>query len=261
MLASCRASSRILRCHGALQSSRFPAKPWSHRGLSSLSDFKDADADGDGKISLEEFQAWQRKQKPTIQVAQDMPREYWEMSNEVLLLMAARGNEGAQRERMVREVMSKTPCSWDEAQPIVEDIKKTALTGSGVFEVPYYTNLALGLLSGAICLPLIFHLPTVEWFNEKFVTSDEPPEKDLETSLEVSIWAWNWMEPLIGTASFVLLVCQFSRAQMLNIGLRPYGRRVFDLQVTRLQQKYPQFNGNIIEDFLVGALQKQSVMY
>lgn len=45
-------------------------------------------------ISYEEFRTWKRKNKPTIEEAKAMPREYWQMSNEVLLLMAARGNEG-----------------------------------------------------------------------------------------------------------------------------------------------------------------------
>lgn len=128
---------------------------------------------------------------------------------------------------------------------------------SGAYEMPYYTNLIVGLISGVICIPLIFSLSWAEWFNREFVTADEPPEKDLETPLEVGMWSWSWMEPIIGTASFILLVCQFSRAQMINLHIRPYGKRVFDLQVSRLQRKYPKLHGNIVEDYLSGALKNK----
>jgi hypothetical protein len=36
-------------------------------------------------------------------------------------------------------------------------------------------------------IPMIFHLDTVMWFNELYVTSDVPEAKDLETPLEVRI--------------------------------------------------------------------------
>jgi hypothetical protein len=39
--------------------------------------------------------------------------------------------------------------------------------------------------AGCISIPMVFHLPTVEYFNEHFVTADHPPLKELETSLEV----------------------------------------------------------------------------
>ena len=50
------------------------------------------------------------------------------------------------------------------------------------------------------------------WFNERYVTADVPPEKDLETWLEVGSWTWNWMEPPLGTISFVLLCVQVHKA-------------------------------------------------
>ena len=39
-------------------------------------------------------------------------------------------------------------------------------------------------------------------------------EKDLETWLEVGAWTWNWMEPPLGTITFVLLCMQLSRSHM-----------------------------------------------
>ena len=51
---------------------------------------------------------------------------------------------------------------------------------------------------------------------------DVPETKDLETPLEVGSWAWNWMEPPLGQISFFLLCLQYARAQMQNLGYKPY---------------------------------------
>jgi len=41
---------------------------------------------------------------------------------------------------------------------------------------------------------------------------------------EVGTWTWTWMEPMIGTASFVLLSFQLIRSHMQRIDLKPFGR-------------------------------------
>ena len=60
--------------------------------------------------------------------------------------------------------------------------------------LPYKVGIFSASMLGLVSLPMVFHLPTVEWFNEWAVTTDVPALRDLETPLEVSIWAWNWME-------------------------------------------------------------------
>jgi hypothetical protein len=55
-----------------------------------------------------------------------------------------------------------------------------------------------------------------------FLSVDVPEAKDLETPLEVGTFAWNWMEPPLGQASFFLLCMQYARAQMQNLGIKPY---------------------------------------
>ena len=54
------------------------------------------------------------------------------------------------------------------------------------------------------------------------VCADVPEAKDLETWLEVGGFAWNWMEPPLGTISFVLLCMQFARSQLQNLGIFIY---------------------------------------
>jgi len=74
--------------------------------------------------------------------------------------------------------------------------------------------------AGVLSFPLIFHLDSVLMFNDLFVTTDVPDDKDLETPLEVGSWAWNWMEPPLGQISFFLLCMQYARAQLENLGAK-----------------------------------------
>jgi hypothetical protein len=94
--------------------------------------------------------------------------------------------------------------------------------GMFLVTLPYKLAIATAVGAGFISVPMIFHLDTVMWFNEFYVTSDVPEPKDLETPLEVGSWAWNWMEPPLGQISFFLLCMQFARAQMENLGLKPF---------------------------------------
>ena len=73
-----------------------------------------------------------------------------------------------------------------------------------------------------VSFPLVFHEATMTWFNHHFVTAELPPPEDMETWLEVGSASWGWMEPVLGQISFFLLCMQFARAQIQNLGIRPY---------------------------------------
>ena len=81
------------------------------------------------------------------------------------------------------------------------------------------------------------------------VTTEIPPDEDLETWLEVGAWSWNWMEPWTGTISFQLLALQFMRLQMLNVGYRPYTGWVIGARQRRLTQMYPEYAGRELEQY------------
>jgi len=87
------------------------------------------------------------------------------------------------------------------------------------------------------------------WFNEHFVTTSIPENEDLETMLEVGSWAWNWMEPPLGTLSFLLLALQFSRAQMHNLGIRPYTLALKKRRGRALAGAFPRYSPKILKDF------------
>eukprot|EP01052_Picozoa_sp_SAG31_P028159 SAG31_NODE_2694_length_5235_cov_3.558995_4_plen_101_part_00 len=92
------------------------------------------------------------------------------------------------------------------------------------------------------------------WFNENYVTSDVPPDSDLETMWEVGTWTWNWMEPPLGEISFVLLALQFVRAQMQNIGWRPYTAYMVERRAIRLCKRYSKYSRRVVHDFAINDI-------
>jgi hypothetical protein len=85
-----------------------------------------------------------------------------------------------------------------------------------------------------------------------FLSVDVPEAKDLETPLEVGTFAWNWMEPPLGQASFFLLCMQYARAQMQNLGIKPYTEYFRHRRAARLITKFPQYNRYVLQSFSEG---------
>jgi hypothetical protein len=190
--------------------------------------------------------------KPTAAVAAALPREYNEMPNEVLLTMGASGDQQAREELLVREVMHVDKVSWDIAEPIVKRMSDVNRQRRFLLTIPHKAGITLALGSSVMSVPMIFDKEMALWFNDVFVTTEVPPPEDLETVWEIGQWTWNWMEPPLGEISFVLLALQFARAQMQNIGWRPYTAFVVELRANRLCKKYPTYNRRIVHEFSVG---------
>ena len=151
---------------------------------------------------------------PTLEQCAAQARHAHEMSNDVLLLLSAHGDVHARRERFVREVMHVDQLSWPEARLKVDghedEISKSHVTSKFEGVVG-----ACAVLLGVGSVPMVFHEWTAINFNELFVTTDVPPLEDLETPLEVGMWTWGWMEPPIGTISFLFICLQFARGRGL----------------------------------------------
>merc|ERR1712113_1137947 len=60
-------------------------------------------------------------------------------------------------------------------------------------------------------------------------------------------WTWSWMEPMIGVASFVLLCCQFSRAQLRNMNMKTYGEHLLQWRAERLARSYPEYDRSMVK--------------
>lgn len=231
-----------------LAASTTPARsflPCTRFGLNTVHTraFSDAAIDNDRETS---------RTVPTIAQAQEMPRHCSEMSNELLLRLALSGNQPAREERLTREIMAVDEIEWDEATAVMEQMKSDNKAGMGIITLPYKIGLFGSLAAGAASLPMVFSLDTALWFNQDYVTTDVPEPRDLETFLEVGSWTWGWMEPPLGTISFVLLTLQFSRNQLTNLGWKPYTSRLKASRAARLQERYPKYDKHVVGSFAVG---------
>lgn len=185
----------------------------------------------------------------TVDEAKQMPRAMKEFPTNVLVMLAAQGDHAARSECVVREIMAVDGLSWGEAQPRYAEIKQEALNGMQLAKLPYRVAIGTAVVGGLSTFPLCFHLDTVSWFNEFYVTADVADAKDTETWLEVGSWSWNWMEPPLGQLSFFLLTLQYARSQMQNIGLKPYTEWLLSRRGKHLAAKFPQYNQRILEDY------------
>ena len=151
-------------------------------------------------------------------------RDYKNLSGAALFSMSAQsgGCLGASRERLAREVMIVDSLSHEDALEVVRGMARKNAEGLAMSLLPYHLGIGAAYVTAWVSIPAVFSLQFAKAFNEVAVTTDVPPASDLDTMLEVGIWTWNWMEPPLGTISFVLLCLQFARDQKENIGYKPW---------------------------------------
>merc|ERR1719420_788236 len=99
---------------------------------------------------------------------------------------------------------------------------------------------------------MVFCKPVAKWYGVQIVGEDLPEDdigqKEIEelTTNQVGAWTWSWMEPMIGTASFVLLCLQFARAQSVKMNLRPYTESMLRWRANRVARQFPQYDGSMV---------------
>jgi hypothetical protein len=155
---------------------------------------------------VEEEESW-----PSIQTAKEMATCHRQMDNPTLITLAALGVHKARVEVLIRHIMAVDDVSYQKAEVTFATIKRANHEGMYLLGLPFQIAVAASLGAGLASIPMVFHLPTVEYVNQFYVTVEEPPLTDLETWLEVGSWSWMWMEPLLGTATFSLLCLQYLR--------------------------------------------------
>lgn len=195
-----------------------------------------------------------KDRKPTLDIAMTMPLSPQELDNASLVTLGALGEHSACKEILKRHIMSVDKVSYDEACGTFELILKKNREGMFLLALPYQIGISVAVLAGFGSLPMVFDLGVAEWFNEYFVTTDVPEPEDLETFLEVGNWTWNWMEPPLGTISFTLLCLQYSRAQLENLGIKPYTSQLKRMRGERLARAFPQYDARVLIDYSKTAL-------
>uniref|UniRef100_A0A7S4L950 Transmembrane protein n=1 Tax=Paramoeba aestuarina TaxID=180227 RepID=A0A7S4L950_9EUKA len=189
---------------------------------------------------------------PSLEDAGRLPIKFRECDNETIFNLSIHGVHGARKERLLREVMVVDKCDWSTARQKVFEMDKANDTFRSMIKLPYQIGVFGGLIGALSSIPLVFYKPWALWFNEKFVHADLPDGgmEELDASFwNVGSWTWGWMEPYLGTASFVLLGLQFTRAQMQKIQWKPYTEMVLSWRANRLAHQYPQYNRVIVRDF------------
>jgi hypothetical protein len=189
---------------------------------------------------------------PQLEEARSQPRRFREVSNETLFTMAVAGDFNARKERLIREIMRVDNLDWASAKIKIDtDINTINDQFAWLVTLPYKIGVIGGLGAAISSIPLVFHRPTAAWFNETFVHEDLPDDglESLDTVWKVGNWTWGWMEPYLGTASFVLLGLQFARIHMQRLHLKPYTERVLSWRANRLARKFPQYESRIVSDF------------
>lgn len=181
-----------------------------------------------------------------------MPREFEEMSSDTIIVLARMGDQEAREERLLREIMQVDDVDRQGAQPRFKEMMVANRNGMWLATFPYKVGLVTSVASSILAIPMVFDYNTILWFNEHYVTTDIPEPADLETWLECGAWAWNWMEPPLGTISFVLLALQFARSQLGNLKAQPYTEWMKNRRANRLYEAFPQYNHSIVKDFARG---------
>lgn len=176
---------------------------------------------------------------------------YKALSNDLIVALASSGKTNllAKDEQLVRHIMSVDQVSRDQAFGTLQEIKDYNHQGQTLLKLPYYLGIGLSLGAATLTLPMCYHQDVIMWFNNEFVTTDLPDDKDLETVLEIGIWSWNWIEPVLGQISFMLLCLQFARAQLMKMKVKPYTEWMLDQRGRRLTKKYHQYDPLILRDF------------
>lgn len=196
-------------------------------------------------------------QTPTLEVARDMGKTMSEMENEPLVVIAEIGNHRARTEVLRRHIMATDFIDYNEACKMEEKIAVENRQGASMFLLSYKCGIAVAMVLGIGAFPMVFHEGVAMAFNTDMVTMDIPPPDELDTMLETGIWTWNWMEPMLGTASFALLCLQFARQQILNLGLKTTTERLIARRSKRLYESYPQYEKHILHNYVETSPLKQ----
>eukprot|EP01126_Amoeba_proteus_P064061 TRINITY_DN8915_c0_g2_i6.p1 TRINITY_DN8915_c0_g2~~TRINITY_DN8915_c0_g2_i6.p1 ORF type:complete len:227 (-),score=25.85 TRINITY_DN8915_c0_g2_i6:80-760(-) len=188
----------------------------------------------------------------TIAEAKLLPQRYNQMPSDILVTLCGMGDQEAREERLIREIMVTDNLEWEEANKIFRVMVVSNRRSLWFITLPYKIGGTAAVLAGFLSFPMVFHCDTLLWFNELYVTTSVPDPEDLETVLECGSWAWNWMEPPLGTISFFLLCMQFARSQLHNHGLKPWTAFCKGRRADRLVAEFPKYHPMIVRSWSEG---------
>jgi len=187
--------------------------------------------------------------RPTIANAEKQPTHVCEMSHQSLAELAMLGNHCARRERVIREIMAVEGITWGRAHEVLSKLDAYNERYYWIESMPYRIGITCAFIGGVLGSMMVFYKPVALWYGEQ-IAGEELPEgvKDISemTTNQVGTWTWGWMEPMIGTASFVLLCAQFGRAQVMKMNMKTYADHLLTWRANRLAAKFPELDGSMV---------------
>lgn len=187
--------------------------------------------------------------RPTLDMVANQVNHASQLSNETLATTAIAGDAFAQRERLIREIMYVDDCTWDAAHDQLIKMDLFNEEHYWLHTMPYRCGIAVATLACVSSICLVFWKPVAQRYGER-IAGEELPEgvADISTMTtnQVGSWTWTWMEPMIGTASFVLLCLQFARAQSVKLNMHPYTESMLRWRASRVATQYPSYDASMV---------------
>jgi len=190
--------------------------------------------------------------RPTLEMIKDPTTRACQLDNQTLSDRASRGDHFARRERMLREIMHQDQCSWDDAHEKLIEMDEYNEKPYWFYSMPYRIGIVLSLLAASGSCVMVFQGDVALWYAEAVVGETLPEGTDdvqKLTTNQIGSWTWDWMEPMIGVASFVLLCLQFARGQSLKLNLHPYTEAVMLMRGRRMVEKYPHYDAAVVRSW------------
>lgn len=187
--------------------------------------------------------------RPTLQEIHDQPTHVSQIGNVHLFMLANQGSHSANKERLIREIMQVDGATWEDAHLKLHQMDEYNEQNYWRQTLPYRIGILGALVSGFAASAMVFYKPVAEIYGVQVAGESLPDDVDdisKMTTNQVGTWTWGWMEPMIGTASFVLLCSQFARAQMWKLNMRPYTENMLRGRANRLAKEYPQYDQGIV---------------
>merc|ERR1712107_26006 len=174
-----------------------------------------------------------------------------QLDNDTLAVLAIGGDGYARRERLLREFMLVDKCSWDDAHEKLIDMDIFNERFYWFETMPYRVGITLAFVGCVGSVLLCFYKPIARAYGERIAGEEVPEDKDFSemTTNQVGAWTWEWMEPMIGVASFAILCMQFARSQMTNLRMSAYTRWMLKHRGERTAQQYPQYTPAIVRSW------------
>jgi len=188
--------------------------------------------------------------RPTLEYAEKQPSHVCELNHLSLAQLAMLGDHCARRERLLREVMAVDQITWGEAHEVLTSFDKYNEKYYWFETLPYRIAITLAFIGGVSSFVMVFWGPVAEWYGVNIVGESLPETAESVDSMtfnQVGTWTWTWMEPMLGTASFVILCAQFTRAQASKMNMKTYSDRILQWRANRLSKKFPQYDASMLQ--------------